>query len=288
MIIGEQREAVIANIADAAESGNFYHKVELNDPVLSPEQKTALIQNYLTNRKRASYRCKSFLARQMADGATRLLNKNTEIVGLEKAAAVTGGAILTSNHFSPVDNTVVRYLTKKLGKRRINIISQESNFAMPGVLGFLMNYADTIPLSEEKHYMLRQLPEILKELMEKKEFVLIYPEQEMWFNYRKPRPPKRGAYHFAAELRVPVISCFVEMQDEENMENEQFHRVRYVMHILDVLYPDPEKTIRENSIMLCEADYNLKKAAYERIYHQPLDYRFQTSDIAGWTGELAQ
>ena len=288
MIIGDQREAVIANIADAAENGNFYNKVELHDPVLTPEQKTALIQGYLTKRKSASYRCKSFLARRMANGATRLLNKNTEIVGLEKAAAVTGGAILTSNHFSPVDNTVVRFLTQKLGKRRINIISQESNFAMTGMLGFLMNYADTIPLSEEKHYMLRQLPEILKELMENKEFVLIYPEQEMWFNYRKPRPPKRGAYHFAAELRVPVISCFVEMQDEPDMEADHFHRVRYVMHILDVLYPDPNKTIRENSIMLCQTDYTLKKAAYERIYGKPLDYEFQPGDIAGWTGEMAQ
>ena len=39
-------------------------------------------------------------------------------------------------------------------------------------------------------------------------WVLIYPEQEMWFNYRKPRPPKRGSYFYAAEAEVPIILVF--------------------------------------------------------------------------------
>ena len=34
------------------------------------------------------------------------------------------------------------------------------------------------------------------------DIVLIYPEEEMWFNYRLPRPCKRGAYQFAHELDV--------------------------------------------------------------------------------------
>lgn len=288
MIIGDNREAVIANIAGAAESGAFYSKVEMNDPVLTPEQGKAIVNGYLNGRKKPVFRCKTFMARRMANAATRLLNRDTEIVGYEKAAAVTGGAILTCNHFSPLDNTVVRCLTRKLGKKRINIISQQSNFAMTGPIGFLMNYADTIPLSDEYHYLLRQLPDILEELVKKDEFVLIYPEQEMWFNYRKPRPPRKGAYHFAAKLQVPVISCFVEMQDEKEMDTANFHKVRYTLHILDVLYPDPQKSVRENSAALCEKDYALKKEAYERIYGKPLSYAFEPSDIAGWTGEKPQ
>ncbi len=288
MIIGDNREAVIANIAGAAESGAFYSKVEMNDPVLTPEQGKAIVNGYLNGRKKPVYRCKSFMARRMANAATRLLNRDTEIVGYEKAAAVTGGAILTCNHFSPLDNTVVRCLTRQLGKKRINIISQQSNFAMTGPIGFLMNYADTIPLSDEYHYLLRQLPDILEELVKKDEFVLIYPEQEMWFNYRKPRPPRKGAYHFAAKLQVPVISCFVEMRDEKEMDTANFHKVRYTLHILDVLYPDPQKSVRKNSAALCEKDYALKKEAYERIYGKPLSYDFEPSDIAGWTGEKPQ
>lgn len=288
MIIGDNREAVIANIAAAAENGAFHSKVETNDPVLTPEQGEAIVRGYLKSRKKTTYKCKAFMARRMANVATRLLNKDTEIVGYEKAASVAGGAILTCNHFSPVDNTVVRCLTRKLGKKRINIISQQSNFAMTGAIGFLMNYADTIPLSGEYRYLLRELPGILEELLKKEEFVLIYPEQEMWFHYRKPRPPQKGAYHFAAKLQVPVISCFVEMRNEQEMERENFHKVRYTLHILDVLYPDPQKSVRENSAILSEKDYALKKEAYERIYGKPLSYDFEPSDIAGWTGETAQ
>lgn len=288
MIIGENRETVIDNIASAARSGAFYSKVEPGDPVLTPEQGEAIVSGYLKSRKKTAYKCKAFVARRMANAATRLLNRDTEIVGYEKMAAVRGGAILTCNHFSPLDNTVVRCLTRKLGKKRVNIISQQSNFAMTGPIGFLMNYADTIPLSTEHRYLLRQLPDILEELLQKGEFVLIYPEQEMWFNYRKPRPPKRGAYHFAAKLQVPVVSCFVEMRDEPEMDRENFHKVRYTLHILDVLYPDPQRSARDNSAMLCQRDYALKKEAYERIYGKPLSYDFEPWDIAGWTGEKAQ
>lgn len=284
MIIGDQREKVISNIASAAAAEAFHNKVEVSDPVLTPEQAKAIVQNYLSHRKTAAYKCKAWTARRIANCSTRLLNRDTQIVGLEKMEAITGGAILTSNHFSPLDNTVVRRLTQTLGKKRINIISQQTNFAMEGTIGFLMNYADTIPLSDEPHYMMRQLPEILEELVSKDEFILIYPEKEMWFNYRKPRPLMRGAYHFAARLNCPVVSCFVEMQDEEAMDTPRFHKIRYVLHILDILLPDPRKSVRENSILLCQQDYELKKAAYEQAYGKELRYDFEPGDIAGWTG----
>lgn len=284
MIIGEQREAVIANIAAAARAGAFHAKVEINDPVLTPEQEKRLISRYLDRRETAEYRCKCAVVRKLADWATALVNRDTQIIGIEKLAGVTGGAILTCNHFSPLDNTVVRHLTRKLGKKRINIISQQSNFAMKGPIGFFMNYADTIPLSDDPHYMLRQLPQMLKTLICRDEFVLIYPEKEMWFHYRKPRPPMRGAYYFAAKLQAPVISCFVEQQETKKMDRPNFHRVRYVLHILDVLYPDAALPQRQSSTQLCQQDYTLKKAAYERIYGKPLCYDFAPEDIAGWTG----
>ena len=288
MMIAEHREAVIANIAAAAAAGAFHQKVEVNDPVLSAQQRQDIVRNYLANRHSAAYRCKTLAARTLANLGTAFVNRTTEIVGMEKLKGLQGGAILTCNHFSPMDNTVVRHLVRKLGKKRINIISQLTNFAMPGLIGFLMNYADTIPLGDEAHYLLRQLPDIISELTDRGEFVLIYPEQEMWFNYRKPRPCQRGAYHFAAKLGLPVVSCFIEMCDEAQMDTAQFRKVRYRLHILDILYPEQGKSVRETSIALCEQDYSLKKAAYERIYAKPLDYTFEPSDIAGWTGELEQ
>ncbi|MBQ9133172.1 MAG: 1-acyl-sn-glycerol-3-phosphate acyltransferase [Clostridia bacterium] len=282
MIIGENREAVIANIRTAAENGDFHVKVEIGDPVLSDAEKNAIVQRYLARRKTAAYRAKSFVARQMANAATYALNRDTEIDGFEKATAVRGGAILTSNHFGPTDNTVVRHLTKKLGKKRIHIVSQETNLAMPGMFGFLMNYADIIPITGNLHYIRSDFPAVLSELLGKGEFILIYPEQEMWFNYRKPRPPMPGAYHYAAKFGVPILSCFVEMRDKEKADTEEFLQVQYVMHVLEVLYPDPEKSVRENTESMRARDFALKKAAYEDAYGKPLTYAFENSDIAGW------
>lgn len=287
MIFGDNRRAVIENIRTCAENGDFHSKVELGDPVLSAEQNRNITDAYLENRKRLTFKLKTAIAVTMAQIATRMINKNTEIVGLEKIPQNLGGVLITSNHFSPVENTVIRHLTNTLGRRRLNIISQTSNFAMPGVIGFLMNYADTIPISNEPRYLARDFLSVLKEkLVLRKEAVLLYPEQEMWFNYRKPRPPKGGAYFFAAKLNVPIISCFVEIVDTPKDDTPEFRQVKYILHVLDVLLPDAEKSVRENTEILSERDYALKKACYETVYGKKLTYTFESSDIAGWKEAL--
>ena len=286
MIIGKNRNAVIENIKSAANNGDFHIKVEVDDPILTRKQSDEIVYRYSENRKTLTYKIKSFFARRIANILTAALNRNTEIVGLEKARGISGGAIITSNHFSPIENTGIRHIVRKLGKKRINIVSQETNLAMSGIIGFLMNYADIIPISDNFHYTQREFTSVLEELINKKEYVLIYPEQEMWFNYRKPRPPKRGAYYYAARLNVPVISCFIEMRDLEKMDGQDFHKVKFIVHVLDVLYPDPKKSVKLSSEEMCRADYELKKSAYEKAYGKTLDYTFEKTDIAGWTGEL--
>ena len=287
MIFGDNRRAVIENIRTCAENGDFHSKVELGDPVLSAEQNRNITDAYLENRKRLTFKLKTAIAVTMAQIATRMINKNTEIVGLEKIPQNLGGVLITSNHFSPVENTVIRHLTNTHGRRRLNIISQTTNFAMPGVIGFLMNYADTIPISTEPRYLARDFLSVLKEkLVLRKEAVLLYPEQEMWFNYRKPRPPKGGAYFFAAKLNVPIISCFVEIVDTPKDDTPEFRQVKYILHVLDVLLPDAEKSVRENTEILSERDYALKKACYETVYGKKLTYTFENSDIAGWKEAL--
>ncbi len=285
MIIGDNRPAVIENIRRCAESGNFHAKVELNDPVLTDEQSAAMVQRYLHDRGTGRFKLKTLAARRIANVLTALLNRHTELVGAEKAIGITGGAILTSNHFSPVENTGIRHLTRRLGRGHLTVVSQLSNLAMPGFFGFLMNYADIVPMSDSPCYMRNEFVSVLSELLDKGEYVLIYPEQEMWFNYRKPRPLKRGAYYYAARLNVPVICCFIEQHDLPKRDTDEFRRVRFTVRVLEVLYPDPTKTAKENSVWMCERDYALKAAAYEEAYGKPLTYAFDPLDIAGWMGD---
>ena len=124
MIIGSDRDEVIENIKRAAESGNFFAKVETHDPVLTTEESNAIINKYLKERGTASFRMRSCAARGIANVLTDVLCRDTEIVGIEKAQTVSGGAIITSNHFSPVENTGIRLLARRLGRKRINIVSQ--------------------------------------------------------------------------------------------------------------------------------------------------------------------
>lgn len=285
MIIGQNREKVIENIKNAVACGDFYAKTELDDPVLTTERENEITENYMKSCNSLGYKFKRFFARIIASILTKIINQDTEIVGIEKLKDISGGAFITSNHFSPLENTCVRYLAKKMGKRHISIVSQVTNFAMTGFIGFFMNYADTVPISHDSHYVNRTLTDILTKLVNKGEYVLIYPEQEMWFNYRKPRPFKRGAYFYAAKAMKPVISCFVEQIDTDKAENEQFYKVKYRVHVLDVIYPDAEKSVRENSFYMVQRDEQLKREAYEKAYNKPLDYTFENSDIAGWRYE---
>lgn len=282
MILQKNRIPVIQNICLAAEKGDFYAKVEVDDPTPDSRESRAIVEGYLKARPTCSYRFKCFLARHFANIASSILNRDTEILGMEKLQGFTGGAMITSNHFGPTENTIIRHLARKLGKNRLNVIAQVSNFAMKGPIGYLMNYGDTIPLWQEPHYLQREFTEILDGLLKKEEFVLIYPEQEMWFNYRKPRPTKRGAYYYAARLNAPLICCFVEMVEKPGMDTPEFHKLRYRLHILDVLRPEAGKSIRENSEWMRQRDNELKKAAYEKAYGKPLDYTFSPWDIAGW------
>jgi len=282
MIITPQREAVIQNIKDAVQRGDFNCKVEVNDPVFTPEQRKQVLDGFLKNQSNPLYWMKNFFARRSVDLATYYLNLNTKIIGLEKLRHLEGGAIITSNHFNPDENTAIRRMTQKLRKGRLCIVNQDTNLGMTGLFGFFMNYIDIIPINHELGWLTNHFAKLVEKSLSKKQLILMYPEQEMWFNYRKPRPCKSGAYLFAARNNVPIISCFVEIREKQSMAAPDFHNTQYILHILDPIYPDPDKSAAANGREMCERDYAQKVAAYERCYGRKLTYEFDPWDIAGW------
>ena len=286
MIVMDKREECIGNIQAAVRAGNFNCKVEPDDPHLTPEQRQQVREEFLAMRPvqgapTARYRAGNAVAHAILRLGTPLIGRDSDIVGAEHAAGLER-AIVTSNHFSPIDNTIVREMVWQTGRRRMPVVAYEENLAMDGAFGFLMKYTDTIPLSHSPAYLHNAFEPMLRRELDDGNFVLIYPEQEMWFNYRKPRPCKRGAFLYAARLGVPVVPCFVEIHDKDELEQPNFLEVSYTLHVLDPIYPDPEKSDRANSVAMCEQDYAQKVACYERCYGKPLDYRFEVEDIAGW------
>ena len=99
-----------------------------------------------------------------------------------------------------VENTIVPFFGLppgvKLGLSNIVVMycmvymggSSATQLALlKGFFGFLMKNANTLPVSRSASYMAKNLKPALKKILEREAFVLIYPEQEMWFNYKTHR-----------------------------------------------------------------------------------------------------
>ena len=284
MIIGGSKEEVIKNIETNIINKELNRKVEVNDAVMSDEEITKLINKFYKNKsKKFSYTIKHMIANMTISKYMKLLDKDITIKGLEnlKDLDLSKGAIITSNHFNPLDTFIIRKLVEKVLKKDLYIVIQDTNLAMPGSLGFLMNYTNTIPVSKSPTYLAGTFKENLRKILSDGNIVLIYPEEEMWFNYRKIRPLKRGAYQYAAILNVPVISCFTKIIDTDILDNEEFNKTVYELNVLGYLYPDKDISPRVNSINMLNEDYTWKKRSYEEAYNKSLDYTFSKDDIAG-------
>jgi len=284
MIIGGSKKEVINNIKKNIENNELNKKVEIGDPNLSEDEIQKYINDFYRNKKKLSYFFKNKIANKTVKKISKELYPDIKINGLEKLdlADLSNGAIITSNHFNPLDSYNIRKIVEEKLHKKLYIVVQDTNLAMPGFLGFLFNNIEVIPLSKSPNYIIKKFVPELKKILSKGDFILIYPEEEMWFNYRLPRPCKRGAYQFAHELDVPVISCFVKMIDTDKTDNDEFNKVKYEVSINKVIYPEAGESVKSDSRKMAEVDYEARKKAYEDAYNKKLNYEFDISDIAGW------
>ena len=260
-----ERMAILEKIRalEAAGGDSFYVDVE-DDPSgheLTPEE-----VDYL--REKPSSKFKTFWARAMAAVLQPIIRKDLQmtVVGEENLKEIRGGAIITSNHFSIYENLAVKEVADRVpGKHRFYRVIKGLNYFQPGWIGFLMKNCDTLPLSKNLK-TLRLFEAALEKLLADDALVLVYPEQAMWWNYRKPRPPKAGAYHYAAKFNVPIIPVFVTMEDTDALDEHNFPKQKYTIHIMPPMYPDPEKRVRENERAMQAQNYALCRAKYREVY----------------------
>lgn len=281
MIIGGSKKEVIKNIKKNILENELNKKVEVGDPVLTEEKIAILLDKFFKNKCKINYKIKNKAALKIVKESAKYVD-NIEVIGIEKIKNLdlTRGAIITNNHFNPLDSYTSRKVANLLNKK-LYIVIEDTNLALPGTIGFLMNYLDVLPVSKSPTYLIKTFMPELKKILNNGYIVLIYPEEEMWFNYRKPRPCKRGAYQFASINKVPVISCFTEMVDLNIPDNDEFNKVKYIVHVLDPIIPDLNKSDRQNSIDMANIDFKQKKEAYEKAYNKELIYDFESNDIAG-------
>ncbi len=249
MIIGKKRQEVIFNIKRCVKEKKFNAKVEPDDPVLSKKDRLKLVEKFWANHN-----------------------------------SPFSKAIITCNHYNQFDCLPLKRLAMKYHKRLYFVI-EDTNLKLPNWIGFLMRNIDSIPVTASFRYLGRELPKHLNKIFSKKNrWIVVYPEQELWLNYRKPRPLQKGAYYYAAKMNVPIISCFVEIKDTNKQEklHPEFNKTRWILHVLPTIYPDPKLSLAQNIEKMRKVDYLQKKAAYEKYYGKKLDYTFTDWDIAGY------
>ena len=58
----------------------------------------------------------------------------------------------------------------------------------------------------------------------------------MWWNYRKPKPLKDGAFKLAARNNAPVIPIFITMEDSDIIGEDGFPVQEYIINIEEPIY----------------------------------------------------
>lgn len=185
------------------------------------------------------------------------------------------GAVITCNHFNPFDSFSIERVFRLSGQaktKKLYKVIREGNYTnFPGLYGFFFRNCDTLPLSSNKRTMI-EFMKAVDIILQRGDFILIYPEQSLWWNYKKPKPLKNGAFKFATRNNVPVIPIFITMQDSNIIGEDGFFVQEYIINIEKPIYSNEKLSERENTTIMRDKNYEIWKNIYEDFYKVPLQY----------------
>ena len=196
-----------------------------------------------------------------------------EVRGIENFTAVKGGKIVTCNHFSITDNYAVWVALRDYmdGKMLYKVIREGNYTNPPKPFGLFMRHCNTLPLSSQKATMIKFM-NAFAELLKRGETILIYPEQGMWWNYKKPRPMQDGAFSLAVRTNAPVVPIFITMEDSDHFDGDGFAVQEYTLHVLPAIYPDESLSRVEAKNDMKNKNYEAWVKTYEEFYGKTLEY----------------
>ena len=197
-----------------------------------------------------------------------------EIKGIENLKNLQTGAIITCNHFNPFDCFAVEHVFRvaKLNrKKRLYKIIREGNYTnFPGLYGYFFRNCDTLPLASNKRVMV-ELMKSIDIILKRGDFILIYPEESMWLNYKKPKPLQNGAFKLATRSNVPVVPIFITMQDSSVIGEDGMPVQEYIINVEKPIYGDENLPEKERITQMKDKNYAVWKTIYEDFYKVPLE-----------------
>lgn len=269
-----ERIKILQKIEEFERNGWFDQDVEDDPPsiTLMPDD-----VDYAQQKLKSKINAK--ISYSIANNFMKKLIKNRQMIvkdvlGLENLQSIETGAVLTCNHFNPFDNFAVQYAFKKakLKKKKLFTVIREGNYTnFPGFYGYLMHNCNTLPLSSNTKTMEKFLSGT-KTLLENGNFVLVYPEQSLWWNYKKPKPLKKGAFSIAYSNNVPVVPIFITMQDSDVIGDDGFFVQEYTIHIEKPIFPNKNMPKNECVENMMQQNFDIWKNCYENFYGKKLEY----------------
>lgn len=272
----QERIEILEKIKQLEKEGRFDVDAENDPPTieLTPEN-----VDYLKTKRKNKWKNKfaNMLGEKFLDAIikeNKLIIKDVQ--GLENLKSIKDGAVLTCNHFNPFDSFTIEEIFSMSGQRKnkkLYKVIREGNYTnFPGFYGFLFRNADTLPLSSNTRTMIKFM-QAVDTILKRGDFVLIYPEQSLWWNYEKPKPVlKNGAYKIATRSNVPVIPIFITMTDSDIIGEDGFPIKEYYVHIEEPIYPDITLSEKENVKEMKNKNFKVWKNIYEEFYGIPLEY----------------
>ena len=230
---------LLNRIAELERKGEWHLDVE-DDPEtypLMPDKVDYLNQKLLNKIKnKIANRAGTRFFDKMIENRQMIIK---EVRGIENFTSVQGGKIVTCNHFSVCDNYAVWVaLRDHMNGKMLYKVIREGNYTNPPKpFGLFMRHCNTLPLSSQVATM-KKFMHAVKVLLERGETILIYPEQSMWWNYRKPKPMQDGSFTLAVRNKTPIVPIFITMEDSDVLDSDGFFVQEYTINILPAIYPD--------------------------------------------------
>lgn len=271
----KDRLEIIEKIKKLEREGKFDVDAEEDPPTfpLMPED-----IDYLRTSRYS--KIKSKVANSMGKLFLREIIKENKLIikkvnGIENLKNINSGAIITCNHFNPFDIFALEKVFRMAGQaksRKLYKVIREGNYTnFPGLYGFFFKNCDTLPLSSNSKTM-KEFMRAVDVILQKGDHIVVYPEQSLWWNYRKPKPLKNGAFKLAARNNCPVVPVFITMEDSNFIGDDGFPVQEYIINIGKPIYPDEKLIEGENAKIMKDKNFEIWKKTYEDFYKIPLEY----------------
>lgn len=260
------KAAIVAYMDQCEREGRF--DVHTTPPELSLSLPVDENYNYLQTGWRNFFK-KAFA--HLVDGFVerKIIKKlfDLEIRGEENRKGIPR-SVVVCNHVHMFDCVIVR---RAYHRKNIYITAAEFN-NRGDFLGFLMRYNGMLPFSSNRKAQRNFHRAVEKILTAQEGHLLVFPEASEWWYYKKPRPFKPGAFHYAVQYGVPVQPMFITFADDGRTDGDGNPTPKACLHIAPAVFPRTDLGRRENEAWLAQKAFDAMKEIYEETYGVPLTY----------------